>query len=220
MVKPVVGDADADRDVGPGPVGDQPAAAGVEGVANVSIWGFRDRQLQVLVDPQRLGERTTLNQVIKTAGNALEVSPLTFLEASTPGTGGFIDTVNQRLHIFHEQAISTPDELAQVPIEDPGATTPNGVGRGRHDVVEDHQPLIGDAICAGGELPVARRREVSGRQHRRGGRGCRGGARRDAPGLGDMRDGLVSVPPGSVHRLVVRASRVAHCSLVCCSCCS
>ncbi len=134
-----------------------PRLLGVEGVANVSIWGFRDRQLQVLVDPQRLNDAgVTLNQVIRTAGNALEVSPLTFLEASSPGTGGFIDTLNQRLHIFHKQAISTPDELAQVPIEDPQGDVAPSDGSGLTlgdvtDVVEDHQPLIGDALCSGGD---------------------------------------------------------------------
>ena len=138
-----------------------PRLLGVEGVANVSTWGFRDRQLQVLVDPQRLNDAgVTLNQVISTTGNALEVSPLTFLEASSPGTGGFIDTLNERLHIFHKQAISTPDELAQVPIEDPdGGVTPTGGAQGGAaptlgdvtDVVEDHQPLIGDALCTGGD---------------------------------------------------------------------
>ena len=107
-----------------------PRLLGVEGVANVSTWGFRDRQLQVLVDPQRLGDAdVTLNQIIRTTGNALEVSPLSFLEASSPGTGGFIDTLNERLHIFHEQAISTPDELEQVPIEDPqGEVAPRWFG--------------------------------------------------------------------------------------------
>jgi Cu/Ag efflux pump CusA len=94
-----------------------PRLLGVDGVANVAIWGYRDRQLQVLVDPARLAEHgVTLNDVIRTTGNALEVSPLSYLEASSPGTGGFIDTANQRLHIFHDQAISTPDELAQVTI--------------------------------------------------------------------------------------------------------
>jgi Cu/Ag efflux pump CusA len=133
-----------------------PRLLGVEGVANVSTWGFRDRQLQVLVDPQRLADaEVTLNQIIRTAGNALEVSPLSFLEASSPGTGGFIDTLNERLHIFHEQAISTPEELAQVPIED----AQGDVGTGASaltlgdvtDVVEDHQPLIGDALCSDGD---------------------------------------------------------------------
>ena len=134
-----------------------PRLLGVEGVANVSIWGFRDRQLQVLVDPQRLNDAgVSLNQVIRSTGNALEVSPLTFLEASSPGTGGFIDTLNERLHIFHKQAISTPDELAQVPIEDPQGNIAPSDGSGLTlgdvtDVVEDHQPLIGDALCSSGD---------------------------------------------------------------------
>jgi Cu/Ag efflux pump CusA len=126
-----------------------PRLLGVPGVANVSIWGNRDRQLQVLVDPQRLAAAdVTLSQVVRTAGNALEVSPLSFLEASTPGTGGFIDGENQRLNIFHEQAIATPEELAQVPVE--GAGAPLVLGDVT-DVVEDHQPLIGDAVCTGGQ---------------------------------------------------------------------
>jgi Cu/Ag efflux pump CusA len=134
-----------------------PRLLGVEGVSNVSIWGFRDRQLQVLVDPQRLNDAgVSLNQIIRTTGNALEVSPLSFLEASSPGTGGFIDTLNQRLHIFHEQAISTPKELAQVPIEDPQGNVAPSNGSALTlgdvtDVVEDHQPLIGDALCSGGD---------------------------------------------------------------------
>jgi Cu/Ag efflux pump CusA len=133
-----------------------PGLLGVDGVANVSIWGFRDRQLQVLVEPERLAaEQLDLADVIRTTGNALEVSPLSFLEASSPGTGGFIDTVNQRLHIFHEQTISTPGELAQVPIEDNegAAIFRNGepllLGEVT-DIVEDHQPLIGDARCNDG----------------------------------------------------------------------
>ena len=134
-----------------------PRLLGVEGVANVSIWGFRDRQLQVQVDPQRLKDAgVSLSQVIRTTGNALEVSPLSFLEASSPGTGGFIDTLNQRLHIFHEQAISNAGELALVPIEDPQGNVAPSDGSAPTlgdvaEVVEDHQPLIGDALCTGGD---------------------------------------------------------------------
>ncbi len=133
-----------------------PRLLGVEGVANVAIWGFRDQQLQVLVDPAELArQNVTLSQVVSTAGNALEVSPLTFLEASLPGTGGFIDTVNQRLHVFHEQAISTPEELAQVTVEgiEGGAVFVAGEPLELGEVAEivtDHQPLIGDARCAEG----------------------------------------------------------------------
>jgi CzcA family heavy metal efflux pump len=130
-----------------------PRLLGVEGVANISIWGYRDRQLQVLVDPDRLRQNgVSLQQIIGTTGNALEVTPLKFLENAVPGTGGFIDTVNQRLNVFHEQAISTPDELKQVTIEDRngGAVFKDGrpITLGEvTDVVEGHQPLIGDAIC-------------------------------------------------------------------------
>jgi CzcA family heavy metal efflux pump len=134
-----------------------PRLLGVDGVANVAIWGQRERQLQVLADPERLRDQeVSLEQVIRTTGNALEVSPLSFLEASSPGTGGFIDTANQRLQIFHEQTISTPDELAQVPLEDTGRNA--GFSQGKPltlgdvtDVVEDHQPLIGDANCGGAQ---------------------------------------------------------------------
>lgn len=122
-----------------------PRLMGLPGVANVSIWGQRKRQLQVQVDPERLrNEDVRLMQIIKTAGNALWASPLTFLEASTPGTGGWIDTPNQRLGIRHLMPISKPEELAQVTID--GATSKR-LGDVA-DVVENHQPLIGDAFTA------------------------------------------------------------------------
>jgi Cu/Ag efflux pump CusA len=120
-----------------------PRLMGVPGVANVAIWGNRDRQLQVLVDPQRLqAQGVTLDQVVETAGNALWVSSLSYLEASSPGTGGFIDTPNQRLGIWHVLPISSPEELAQVPIDGTESLILSDVA----NVVEDHQPLIGDAV--------------------------------------------------------------------------
>ncbi len=119
-----------------------PRLMGVPGVANVAIWGNRDRQLQVQVDPARLQEKNiSLLQVLETTGNALWVSSLSFVEASTPGTGGFIDTAQQRLGIRHISPIVTSDTLAQVPIEDTGVRLGDVA-----DVVEDHQPLIGDAL--------------------------------------------------------------------------
>jgi Cu/Ag efflux pump CusA len=127
----------------------RPRLLGVPGVANVSIWGQRERQLQVQVDPDRLRSRgLSLQDMIETTGNALWASPLTFLEASTPGTGGFIDTANQRLSIQHLQPITTAEELAQVPIDGGGA---KGLRLGDvADVVEDHQPLIGDTVFTDG----------------------------------------------------------------------
>src|SRR5512138_3797255 len=119
-----------------------PRLLGVPGVANVAIWGQRDRQLQVLTDPNRLIEKkVSLQQVLETTGNALWVSSLSFVEASTPGTGGFIDTANQRIGIRHLLPIVSPEGLAQVPIEGTKLVLGDVA-----TITEDHQPLIGDAI--------------------------------------------------------------------------
>src|SRR5262245_54977886 len=51
-----------------------PRLLGVPGVANVAIWGQRDRQLQVLADPERLRNRgVSLLRGLDTTGNALWV---------------------------------------------------------------------------------------------------------------------------------------------------
>ncbi|MGH9267703.1 MAG: efflux RND transporter permease subunit, partial [Acidimicrobiales bacterium] len=125
----------------------KPRLMGVEGVANVSSFGHRERQLQVLVDPKRLNDNgVDLLQVVETTGNALWVSPLTFLEASTPGTGGFIETPSQRLGIQHVSPIVGAGDLAQVAIEGKPGLRLGDVAQ----VVEDHQPLIGDALVNNG----------------------------------------------------------------------
>lgn len=119
-----------------------PRLLGVPGVANVAIWGQRDRQLQVLADPKRLlDKKVSLLQVLETTGNALWVSSLSFVEASTPGTGGFIDTSNQRIGIRHLLPIVSPEGLAQVPIEGTKLVLGDVA-----TITEDHQPLIGDAV--------------------------------------------------------------------------
>jgi CzcA family heavy metal efflux pump len=123
-----------------------PRLLGVPGVANVAIWGQRDRQLQVIVDPKTMREHgITLAQIVKTAGEAVWASPLTYLNSSTPGTGGFIDTPNQRLNIRHQAPIATPKDFARVPIH--GTSIALGDAA---KVVEGHQPLIGDALLKDG----------------------------------------------------------------------
>ena len=96
----------------------KPSLLGVPGVANVAIWGSRDRQLQVQVDPEQLkNQGIKLSQVIETAGNAQLVSPLTFLEASTPGTGGFVETPSQRLQVRHAFGqLTTRESSSRLPI--------------------------------------------------------------------------------------------------------
>ena len=123
-----------------------PRLVGLPGVANVSVWGQEDRQLQVQVDPARLrAQHVGLDQVVESSANALWVSPLTFVEASTPGTGGFVETANQRLGVQHEQPITTAKDLAEVRVEGTKKLVLGDVA----NVVENHQPLIGDAVVNG-----------------------------------------------------------------------
>jgi len=123
-----------------------PRLTGVPGVANVAIWGLREWQLQVLVDPEDLQEMgVSLNQVIETTGEALWVSPLSYLESSSPGTAGWIDTPNQRLSIRHELPISSAEDLTKLPVKG----TAYNLGD-VSEIVEDHQPLIGDAVLKDG----------------------------------------------------------------------
>ncbi|MCG5480233.1 efflux RND transporter permease subunit [Sinorhizobium alkalisoli] len=123
----------------------KPRLMSVPGVANVSIWGQRERQLQVQVDPGKLREKgVRLDDIIKAAGDALWVSPLTFLRASTPGNGGFIDTPSQRYDIRHVLPISSSEQLGRIsfPVADGSTLLLSDVST----VVEGHQPMIGDGI--------------------------------------------------------------------------
>ncbi len=124
----------------------KPRLMGVPGVSNVAIWGKREWQVQVLVDPEKLQNAgVTLSQIIATSGEALWVSPLSFLESSSPGTAGWIDTPNQRLSVRHLLPISSAAEMGQIPIK--------GTAYRLDDVttiVEDHQPMIGDALLRDG----------------------------------------------------------------------
>ncbi|MCZ6456023.1 MAG: efflux RND transporter permease subunit [Actinobacteria bacterium] len=119
-----------------------PKLLGVPGVANVAIWGLRERQLQVQIDPELLrAHGVSLNQVVSTTGDALWVSTLSFLNASVPGTGGWIDTPTQRLGIRHVLPISSPEDLAEVAV-DGTALRLGDIA----DIVEGHPPIIGDAF--------------------------------------------------------------------------
>lgn len=133
----------------------KPRLMGVEGVANVSTFGHRERQLQVQVDPKNLKDKGVgLLDVVETTGNALWVSPLSFLEASTPGTGGFIETDSQRLGIQHVNPIQSSNDLAQVSLPPKDGKGAAGAALRLGDVakvVEDHQPLIGDATLDSGQ---------------------------------------------------------------------
>ena len=116
----------------------RPKLMSVPGVANVAVWGQRDKQYQVLVDPDRLRvEGVTLDQVTVAARDA------TVLES-----GGFVDLPNQRLAVRHRSMIETPADLGRTVVAFQG-NAPVRLG----DVTEvgfGSPPPIGDAIINGG----------------------------------------------------------------------
>lgn len=91
---------------------------GVPGVANVAIWGEQLKMLQVVVDPEKLAKLgVTLDNVQEEVSDALDVGLLRYSGGAHIGTGGFIDTPNQRMEVLHTSSGQTPETLAQVPIK-------------------------------------------------------------------------------------------------------
>jgi CzcA family heavy metal efflux pump len=127
----------------------KPRLLGVPGVANVAIWGQRLRQMHVQIDPDRLHDaRVMQGDIIAAAGDALWVSPLTFLKGSAPGTGGWIDNRNQRLTVQHAMPIESPEDMAKVAVA-PVHLLMSGKAMSLGEVTEvtfAHPPLIGDAV--------------------------------------------------------------------------
>jgi CzcA family heavy metal efflux pump len=122
----------------------------VPGVANVPIWGERLRQFHVDVDPQRMAaNRVSLNQVMEATANALDVGTLLFWsKGAVIGTGGFIDTPNQRLAVRNILPIVTPEDLAKVTLAERDGK--KLLLRDVAQIVVDHQPLAGDAVINDG----------------------------------------------------------------------
>jgi CzcA family heavy metal efflux pump len=116
----------------------RPRLMAISGVANVAIWGERDRQIQVLVDPDNLrAHNVTLDTVIQTTRDAV-----------SPGAGGFIDTPNQRLAVTHLSPIARAEDLERIPVafRDGSPLQLGDVA----DVVEGHPAPIGDAVINDG----------------------------------------------------------------------
>jgi Cu/Ag efflux pump CusA len=121
----------------------------VPGVANVAIWGEHLQQYQVLVDPMRMQRYgVTLDQAMEVTSSALDSGLLRFADGNRIGTGGFIDTPNQRLVVSHVLPIVTPSDLAQVPVTERAGKTVRLADVA--SVVDGTMPLAGDAVVNGG----------------------------------------------------------------------
>jgi len=91
---------------------------GVPGVANVAIWGEQLKMLMVEVDPERLAKlNVTLDEVQEVVSDALDVGLLRYSSGAHIGTGGFLETPNQRMTLRFVSTGVTPEALARVPVE-------------------------------------------------------------------------------------------------------
>ncbi|MES3043973.1 efflux RND transporter permease subunit [Sphingomonas faeni] len=116
----------------------RPRLMAVPGVANVAVWGQRDRQLQVLIDPDRLrASGVTLAEVRAAAGDAVLV-----------GGGGFVDTPNQRLAVQQAGTVQTAADLKQAIVKQAGEA-PVRIGDVAR-VVDGFNAPIGNAIIDDG----------------------------------------------------------------------
>src|SRR5436190_1971323 len=123
----------------------------VPGVANVAIRGERIKLPQVQVDPKRMGEQgVTVEEVMETTSEALDVALLQFDKGNVIGTGGFIDTPNQRFHIRPVSSIKSAKELAEIRIND--RKKKDGTPLVLSDVatvVVETWPVTGEAVING-----------------------------------------------------------------------
>ncbi|MCE9533784.1 MAG: efflux RND transporter permease subunit [Planctomycetes bacterium] len=112
----------------------RPKLMSLPGVANVAIWGQRDTQYQVIVDPDRLRvNRVTFDMVAKAAG-----------EAAVLEAGGIIVTPNQSLPVRQVSPILTEEDLGRTVVDFQGRAPIR-----LRDVATiriDSPPPIGDAI--------------------------------------------------------------------------
>ena len=117
----------------------RPRLMSVPGVANVAVWGQRDKQLQVLVNPDQLrASGLNIQQIIKAAGDAASIE-----------SGGFVDSPNQRIAIRHNNLSSNPQELAKTVVDFKNGA-PIRLGDVA-DIVIGSPPVIGDAVINTGD---------------------------------------------------------------------
>jgi CzcA family heavy metal efflux pump len=122
----------------------------VPGVANVAIWNERLQLMTVQAEPSKMQARqVSLEKVMEATADAVDSGLLKFSTGAVIGTGGTIETPNQRIGIRNVLPIITPADLAKVPVTSTSAKSgPVRLGDVAK-VAEDHQPLIGDAIVDG-----------------------------------------------------------------------
>ncbi len=124
----------------------------VHGVANIAIWGERNQIPQLQVEPERLvTHNVSMDDILQVASDTLGVGLVPYTKGSVVGSGGFIETTDQRLPVKHVLPAIEPSDLNSIPIND--KTKKDGTALRFGDVgrwVEDTWPMIGDAVINDG----------------------------------------------------------------------
>ena len=195
----------------------RPRLMSIPGVANVAIWGQRDRQLQVLVDPDRLrANNVTLDDVVTAAR-----------EGTSVAAGGFLETPQQRLAVAHAPAVTSVDDLRQIVIAVGSGGTRSSATAGSAAATpcasatsptssKGFPPPIGDAIINDGDgllLIVEKQPDGNTLQVTRD---VEAALEALKPGLPDVGDRLDDLPARDVHRDVARTTSTGRCSSAAC----
>src|SRR5689334_12164014 len=86
----------------------------VPGVANVAIWNERLHLMAVMAKPSRLrADNVRLTQVMQATADTVDSGLLKFSTGAVIGTGGNIETPNQRISVRNVLPVVTPADLAE-----------------------------------------------------------------------------------------------------------
>ena len=185
----------------------RPRLMGIPGVANVAIWGQREQQLQVLADPDRMqANERPADQCHRDDCQRALVVALELRRGVRPG--------HRRLYRHAQPAYWHPPYLPHQDPADLGKMTLEGRPDLRLSdvatVVEDHQPLIGDALLKSGpglilvveKWPNASTLDVTKRVET--------ALAAMAPGLKGVADRLAALSARQLHRVGDRQSDHHH----------
>lgn len=173
----------------------RPKLMAVPGVANVAIWGERDRQLQVRVNPDSLRARgVRLDDVLRAVR-----------EATSPGALGYVDTPTQRFAVTQSQ-LADKAALAEISV---GFRNGTSIRLGDVATLDEGPPTpIGDAVIDDGpgllliveKQPWANTLEVT--------RKVEAALTAAAPGLPDVKvDPTIFRPATFIERALVNLER-------------
>ena len=127
----------------------RPRLMDVPGVANVAIWGEKPKQLMVEANPALLAKNhVAMDDLMTAASNAVDAGELGYTTGAAVGSLGLVQAPNQQVDVHNIQPITTPQQLAQVPLSVKSNKILN-LGD-VSDVTWGYPPLIGDAVINGG----------------------------------------------------------------------